>query len=48
MYSEHCRSKKKYNRLFDDQFWSIVGYSFVKSHTYALEITGKGYGRKNN
>ena len=45
---EHCRPLSKYNRLFVNLFRSIVGHSFVESHTFALEITGKGYGRKNN
>ena len=26
----------------------IVGHTFVESHTFAMGITGKGYGRKNN
>lgn len=29
-------------------FRSIVGHTFVESHTFAMGITGKGYGRKNN
>ena len=45
---EHCRPLSKYNKLFVNLFRSIVGHSFVESHTFALEITGKGYGRKNN
>ncbi len=45
---EHCRPVSKSNRLFDNLFRSIVGHSFVESHTFALEITGKGYGRKHN
>ena len=45
---EHCRPLLKYNKLFVNLFRSIVGHSFVESHTFALEITGKGYGRKHN
>ena len=45
---EHCRPLSKYNKLFVNLFRSIVGHSFVESHTFAMEITGKGYGRKNN
>ena len=45
---EQCRPLLKSNRLFVNLFRSIVGHSIVKSHTFALEITGKGYGRKHN
>ena len=45
---EHCRPLLKYNKLFVNLFRSIVGHSFVESHTFALEKTGKGYGRKDN
>lgn len=45
---EHSRPLSKYNRLFANLFRSIVGHSFVESHTFASEITGKGYGRKHN
>ena len=45
---EQCRPLLKYNKLFVNLFRSIVGHSFVESHTFALEITGKGYGRKHN
>ena len=45
---EHCRPLLKYNKLFVNLFRSIVGHSFVESHTFALEKTGKGYGRKHN
>ena len=45
---EHCRPSSKYNRLFVNLFRSIAGHSFVESHIFALEITGIGYGRKNN
>ena len=47
-FPEHCRPLSKSNRLFVNLFRSIVGHSFVESHTFALEITGKGYGRKDN
>ena len=45
---EQCRPMSKSNRLFVNLFRSIVGHSFVESHTFALETTGKGYGRKHN
>ena len=45
---EQCRPMSKSNRLFVNLFRSIVGHSFVESHTFALEKTGKGYGRKDN
>ena len=45
---EHSRPLSKYNRLFANLFRSIFGHSFVESHTFALETTGKGYGRKHN
>ena len=45
---EQGRPLLKSNRLFVNLFRSIVGHSFVESHTFALEITGKGYGRKHN
>ena len=40
---EQCRPLSKSNRLFVNLFRSIVGHSFVESHTFALEMTGKGY-----
>lgn len=45
---EQGRPLLKSNRLFVNLFRSIVGHSFVESHTFAMGITGKGYGRKNN
>ena len=45
---EQGRPLLKSNRLFVNLFRSIVGHSFVESHTFALEIPGKGYGRKHN
>lgn len=45
---EHCRPLPKSNRLFVNLFRSIVSHTFVESHTFAMGITGKGYGRKNN
>ena len=45
---EQGRPLLKFNRLFVNLFRSIIGHSFVESHTFALEITGKGYGRKDN
>ena len=45
---EYSRPLSKSDRLFVNLFRSIVGHSFVESHTFALEITGKGYGRKHN
>ena len=47
---EQCRPLSKSNRLFVNLFRSMVGHTFVESYTYtfALEMTGKGYGRKNN
>ena len=45
---EQCRPLSKSNRLFVNLFRSIVGHTFVESHTFALEMTGKGYGRKDN
>lgn len=45
---EQCRPLSKSNRLFVNLFRSIVGHTFVESHTFAMGITGKGYGRKNN
>ena len=41
-------SISKSNRLFVNLFRSMVGHTFVESHTFALEMTGKGYGRKDN
>ena len=38
----------KSDRLYVNLFRSIVGHTFVESHTFAMGITGKGYGRKNN
>ena len=45
---EQCRPLSKSDRLYVNLFRSIVGHTFVESHTFAMEITGKGYGRKNN
>ena len=45
---EQCRPLSKSNRLFVNLFRSMVGHTFVESHTFALEMTGKGYGRKDN
>ena len=45
---EQSRPRQKDNGLFANQIRSIVGHSFVKSHTFTIETTGKGYGRKNN
>ena len=45
---EYSRPLSKSDRLFVNLFRSIVGHSLVESHIFALEITGKGYGRKNN
>ena len=45
---EQCRPLSKSNRLFVNLFRSIVGHSFVESHTFAMGIPGKGYGRKHN
>lgn len=45
---EQCRPLWKYNRLSARYFRRIVGHLSVESHTFAMGITGKGYGRKNN
>ena len=45
---EQGRPLSKSDRLYVNLFRSIVGHTFVESHTFALEITGKGYGRKHN
>lgn len=45
---EQCRPLSKSDRLYVNLFRSIVGHPFVESHTFAMGITGKGYGRKNN
>ena len=45
---EYSRPLSKSDRLYVNLFRSIVGHSFVESHTFALEIPGKGYGRKHN
>lgn len=47
-FPEQCRPLSKSDRLFVNLFRSIVGHTFVESHTFAMGITGKGYGRKNN
>ena len=45
---EYSRPLSKSDRLFVNLFRSMVGHTFVESHTFALEMTGKGYGRKDN
>ena len=45
---EQGRPLSKSDRLYVNLFRSIVGHTFVESHTFAMGITGKGYGRKNN
>lgn len=45
---EYSRPLSKSDRLYVNLFRSIVGHTFVESHTFAMGITGKGYGRKNN
>ena len=45
---EQGRPLSKSDRLYVNLFRSIVSHTFVESHTFAMEMTGKGYGRKNN
>ena len=45
---EYSRPLSKSDRLYVNLFRSIVGHTFVESHTFAMGITGKGYGRKTN
>ena len=45
---EYSRPLSKSDRLYVNLFRSMVGHTFVESHTFALEKTGKGYGRKDN
>ena len=45
---EHSRPLSKSDRLYDNLFRSMVGHTFVESHTFTMEITGKGYGREDN
>ena len=51
IFQEHCRPPFNFCQKTAFQthpFRSIVGHTFVESHTFAMGITGKGYGRKNN
>ena len=38
----------KYDKSAYCRILYLVAHTFVESHTFAMGITGKGYGRKDN